>query len=158
MNDKPKEYRANFGRAELEANLVEFEPTDKRIGPIKLSLRPLTGEQRGDFAKAQVESNRAKQVELLCQIIVDWNLENDNGKLPVDPATLDIWGDRLAHLRVELHPDIFTEDEIKATIDPEIKLICKRMADFKRVKHVTYLNEEMEKTSSKKIKRFKYKQ
>ena len=113
MNDKPKEYRANFGRAELEANWVTFEPTDKRIGPIKLSLRPLTGEQRGDFAKAQVESNRAKQVELLCQIIVDWNLENDNGKLPVDPATLDIWGDRLAHLRVELHPDIFTEDEIK---------------------------------------------
>lgn len=52
--------------------------------------------------------------------------------------------------------DSITEDEIKKVIDLEIKNICARMADFKRVKHITYLREEMEKTSSKKIKRYKY--
>ena len=113
MNDKPKEYRANFGRAELEANWVTFEPTDKRIGPINLLLRPLTGGQRTSFGAALSDRDREKQVEVLTEIIVDWNLENDDGKIPVDPSNLETWGDRLAHLRVELHPDIFTDDEIE---------------------------------------------
>jgi len=52
--------------------------------------------------------------------------------------------------------DSITENEIQAVIDPEIKNISARMADFKRIKHITYLREEMEKTSSKKIKRYKY--
>lgn len=52
--------------------------------------------------------------------------------------------------------DQISNDEIKAAIDPEIRAICGRMADFKRVKHITYLLEEMEKTSTKKIKRYKY--
>ena len=46
-----------------------------------------------------------------------------------------------------------TNDEIKAILDPEIKAICGRMADFKRIKHITYLRQELEKTSTRKIKR-----
>ncbi len=86
-----------------------------------------------------------------------------------------IWGKEAANGREEvaamIYPDFdalaehlgksaedITDDEIKATIDPEIKAICGRMADFKRIKHIAYLREELEKTSSKKIKRYKYKQ
>ncbi|MDD4052836.1 MAG: AMP-binding protein [candidate division Zixibacteria bacterium] len=46
-----------------------------------------------------------------------------------------------------------TDDDIKAFLDPEIKAICGRMADFKRIKHIIYLRHELEKTSTRKIKR-----
>lgn len=49
--------------------------------------------------------------------------------------------------------EAITDDEIKAILDPEIKTICGRMADFKRVKHITYCRRELEKTSTRKIKR-----
>jgi long-chain acyl-CoA synthetase len=60
-----------------------------------------------------------------------------------------------SHLGKE--PDDIGDDEIKSVIDPEIRTACARMADFKRVKHITYLRHELEKTSTKKIKRFVYK-
>jgi long-chain acyl-CoA synthetase len=46
-----------------------------------------------------------------------------------------------------------TDDDIKAVLDPDIKVICGRIADFKRIKHITYLRQELEKTSTRKIKR-----
>lgn len=46
-----------------------------------------------------------------------------------------------------------TDDDIKTILDPEIKTVCARMADFKRIKHVTYRRGELEKTSTRKIKR-----
>jgi len=49
-----------------------------------------------------------------------------------------------------------TDDEIKAAVDPEVKEISSRMADFKRIKHTIYLRRELEKTSTRKIKRHLY--
>ena len=85
-----------------------------------------------------------------------------------------VWGKGAANGREEvaamIYPDFealashlgkraeaITDEDIKTVIDVEIKTICGKMADFKRVKHITYLREELEKTSSKKIKRYKYK-
>ncbi|MCP4569226.1 MAG: AMP-binding protein [FCB group bacterium] len=49
-----------------------------------------------------------------------------------------------------------TDGEIKAVLGPEIKEICGRMADYKRIKNIEYIRHEFEKTSTKKIKRHLY--
>jgi long-chain acyl-CoA synthetase len=59
--------------------------------------------------------------------------------------------------RLETHMgksrEAITDDDIKGVLDPEIKTICARIADFKRIKHITYRRRELEKTSTRKIKR-----
>ena len=51
-------------------------------------------------------------------------------------------------------PDV---DLINRVIDSEVKLINSQMADYKRVTDIQVQLEELEKTSSKKVKRFIYK-
>lgn len=53
-------------------------------------------------------------------------------------------------------PDDVTDDELKDTVGKDIRRLCADMADFKRVKHIQYTREELEKTSTKKIKRYVY--
>jgi len=55
-------------------------------------------------------------------------------------------------------PEKITDEETKAVMDREIRQVSGRLADYKRIKHVEYLHEELEKTSTKKIKRYKYQQ
>jgi long-chain acyl-CoA synthetase len=53
-------------------------------------------------------------------------------------------------------PEEIAEADIRSVIDPEVRALCRELADFKRVKHIEYSREELEKTSTKKIKRYKY--
>jgi len=48
------------------------------------------------------------------------------------------------------------DEDIRRVVDPEVRELGKKLADFKRVKHIEYTREELEKTSTKKIKRYKY--
>ncbi len=48
----------------------------------------------------------------------------------------------------------FTQKEIEATIKSEINKCCSTLADFKKVKYIQIREEEFEKTSTKKIKRY----
>ena len=63
--------------------------------------------------------------------------------------------ERLQMMLGKPQPDM-TDDEIKSAVDPEIREISSRMADFKRIKHVSYVWRELEKTSTRKIKRHLY--
>ncbi len=56
----------------------------------------------------------------------------------------------------EIDPRRFADDEVRSVIDPEIKAICRGLADYKRIKNISYSHEEFEKTSSRKIKRHKH--
>ena len=58
--------------------------------------------------------------------------------------------------RLGKKPEEMTDEEIRAFLDPEVKLLSAGMADYKRVKHIDYIRQEMEKTSTKKIKRYLY--
>lgn len=49
-----------------------------------------------------------------------------------------------------------SEDEMRQFLDQEIKTICARIADYKRIKHLAYRWQEFEKTSTRKIKRHLY--
>jgi long-chain acyl-CoA synthetase len=49
-----------------------------------------------------------------------------------------------------------TDDDLKATVGGDIRRLCADLADFKRVKHIQYTRDELEKTSTKKIKRYVY--
>ena len=49
-----------------------------------------------------------------------------------------------------------TDNDVRTVLDPEVKLLSAEMADYKRVKHIDYIRQEMEKTSTKKIKRYLY--
>ena len=101
--------------------------------------------------------------------------EEIEAALMVSPLVMEamVWGKKAESGREEvaamIYPDFdalsqrlgrerdgIGEDEIKNMLDPEVKAVCDRMADYKRVKHVVYLRQELEKTSSKKIKRFIY--
>lgn len=52
----------------------------------------------------------------------------------------------------------FTSEEIEAIIKKEVADICAHLASYKRVKYVQLREEEFEKTSTKKIKRFLFTQ
>ncbi len=52
----------------------------------------------------------------------------------------------------------FTSKEIETTIKKEVSERCSHLADYKRVKYVQLREEEFEKTSTKKIKRFLFTQ
>jgi len=52
----------------------------------------------------------------------------------------------------------FTWEEIETIIKKEIYERCSHLADYKRVKYIQLREEEFEKTSTKKIKRFLFKQ
>jgi long-chain acyl-CoA synthetase len=84
-----------------------------------------------------------------------WGKEASNGREEVAAMIFPDFDALTAHLGKD--PENISDEEMKAAIDPEIRAISARMADFKRVKHVDYLRNELEKTSSKKIKRFVYK-
>lgn len=62
----------------------------------------------------------------------------------------------LLGMELEKKPEAVTGDDCKTIIGRDIKDICGRMADFKRVKHITYTREELAKTSTRKIKRYLY--
>lgn len=49
-----------------------------------------------------------------------------------------------------------TDDDLKSVIGSEINRICNRMANYKRIKHIEYMREELQKTSTRKIKRHLY--
>ncbi|MEE9443626.1 MAG: AMP-binding protein [candidate division Zixibacteria bacterium] len=53
-------------------------------------------------------------------------------------------------------PEDITDDELKTNVGNDIRRLCADIADFKRVKHIRYTREELEKTSTKKIKRYVY--
>ncbi|MEZ5358908.1 MAG: AMP-binding protein [Candidatus Zixiibacteriota bacterium] len=53
-------------------------------------------------------------------------------------------------------PGSVSEADCKTVVGKDIQAICSRMADFKRVKHITYTREELAKTSTRKIKRYLY--
>ncbi len=52
----------------------------------------------------------------------------------------------------------YTTEEIEATVRSEVEAAVARISDYKRPKHFDIREEEFEKTSTKKIKRFLYKQ
>ena len=52
----------------------------------------------------------------------------------------------------------FTQDEIEKTIRKEVNEFCSSLADFKKVKYITIREEEFEKTSTRKIKRYLFSQ
>lgn len=52
----------------------------------------------------------------------------------------------------------FTAEEIETTVRSEVRAMIDQIADYKRPKQFEIRNEEFEKTSTKKIKRFLYKQ
>ena len=56
----------------------------------------------------------------------------------------------------EVNPNDFTAEEIKSVLDLEIKTICRSMADYKRIKNISYIRQEFEKTTTRKIKRHLY--
>jgi long-chain acyl-CoA synthetase len=56
----------------------------------------------------------------------------------------------------EINPNDFTAGEIKSVLDVEIKSICRGMADYKRIKNISYIRQEFEKTTTRKIKRHLY--
>jgi long-chain acyl-CoA synthetase len=49
---------------------------------------------------------------------------------------------------------VFSSEEIEKTIKKEVHVRCAPLADYKRVKYIQLRQEEFEKTSTKKIKRF----
>lgn len=51
----------------------------------------------------------------------------------------------------------FTTEEIEATIKSEANKMCSILADYKKIKYIQIRDEEFEKTSTKKIKRFLFK-
>jgi len=54
---------------------------------------------------------------------------------------------------VNIGPADLSDADIKKIIDPEVRRIGSSLADYKRVKHITIVRHELEKTSSRKIKR-----
>jgi long-chain acyl-CoA synthetase len=60
-------------------------------------------------------------------------------------------------VKLEKSVDNISDEEIKSALDPEVKTACEALADFKRIKHITYSRKELEKTSTKKVKRYLYK-
>ena len=49
-----------------------------------------------------------------------------------------------------------TDDDLKSVIGSEINRICGGMANYKRIKHIEYMRQELQKTSTRKIKRHLY--
>jgi len=59
-------------------------------------------------------------------------------------------------LEHDLDQENVSEDQLHQIIDPLVKQACSQLADYKRIKHIEYVRREMEKTSTRKIKRYKY--
>lgn len=54
---------------------------------------------------------------------------------------------------LNMPPQAISDSDIKTALDIEIKNISEQMADYKRIKHITYRRQELEKSSTRKIKR-----
>jgi len=58
--------------------------------------------------------------------------------------------------RVEEKGLILDEEYIEKTIKLEVARQCEQLADYKRVKYVILRDEDFEKTSTRKVKRYLY--
>ncbi|MCK5126582.1 MAG: AMP-binding protein [candidate division Zixibacteria bacterium] len=58
--------------------------------------------------------------------------------------------------KINKKPEEVIEDDVKEVIQSEIRHICSKMAGYKRIKHITFTQEELQKTSTRKIKRYLY--
>ncbi len=83
-----------------------------------------------------------------------WGKETDSGREEVAALIYPDFEALSTHL--SRAPEKITDSDIKSVIDPEVRALSRGLADFKRVKHIEYTREELEKTSTKKIKRYKY--
>jgi len=53
-------------------------------------------------------------------------------------------------------PDDITDEDLHRAVDPEIMRISRDMADYKRIRKISYIDKEFAKTSTRKIKRHLY--
>jgi len=83
-----------------------------------------------------------------------WGKKTDAGREEVAALIYPDFEALAAHLNKSANS--ITDDDIKSVVDAEVKTLCAGLADFKRVKHVEYVRHELEKTSTKKIKRYLY--
>jgi long-chain acyl-CoA synthetase len=100
----------------------------------------------------EIEAELLKSTFILEVMI--WGKKTDAGREEV-AALIHPDFDALA-ARLGKSADAITDADIKSVIDAEVKTLCAGLADFKRVKHIEYVREELEKTSTKKIKRYLY--
>lgn len=100
----------------------------------------------------EIEAELLKSPYILEVMI--WGKKTDSGREEVAALIypdIDALG---AHLNKS--PDRITDEDVKSVVDVEVKTLCAGLADFKRVKHIEYVRNELEKTSTKKIKRYLY--
>ncbi len=88
--------------------------------------------------------------------VMIWGKKTDAGREEVAALIYPDFEALAAHLDKSV--DNISDADIKSVVDPEVKTLCAGLADFKRVKHIDYIRNELEKTSTKKIKRFLYQQ
>ncbi len=86
--------------------------------------------------------------------VMIWGKKTDAGREEV--AALIYPDFEALSARLNKSADKITDDDIKSVVDPEVKTLCAGLADFKRVKHIEYVRKELEKTSTKKVKRYLY--
>jgi len=86
--------------------------------------------------------------------VMIWGKKTDSGREEV--AALIYPDFEALAARLDRPADNITDDDIKSVVDAEVRTLCAGLADFKRVKHIEYVRNELEKTSTKKIKRYLY--
>lgn len=101
-----------------ETMWLEVQPRDEKVGVLKFKIRPMPL----DFSvKLEDRENSEEVIDLVGELIEDWNLEDGGEKLPCTPEN------KKKYLRFVTRIKAKTlEDE------PKVVLVGRRIVDFAR--------------------------